>query len=175
MDGPLDELYLSWLYSQVDDHRVTDPSRTHWRLFTQLYKKEFVWFIPNDDNRIADGTALRYEFVDQSGLGDVDIGWIHLGCSMLELLIGLARRLSFEAGREPSDWFWNLLHNLGIDHFNDRETRGDGYIDEVLDRVIWRTYEPNGNGGLFPLRYPSKDQRDVELWYQLNAYVLEMD
>jgi hypothetical protein len=44
-------------------------------------------------------------------------------------------------------------------------------VDEILERVIGRTYRPDGRGGFFPLRYAEKDQREVELWYQLNAYV----
>ena len=31
------------------------------------------------------------------------------------------------------------------------------------------------DGGLFPLKFVKQDQRFVELWYQLNAYILEMN
>ena len=47
--------------------------------------------------------------------------------------------------------------------------------EEVLDAVIFRNYEYDGRGGLFPLRYPDRDQRDEELWSQLNAYLLEQE
>jgi hypothetical protein len=98
-----------------------------------------------------------------------------LGCSMLELLIALSRRLSFEAEGEPRDWFWHMLENLDLEQFNDQEYN-DLYakgIDKLLDQVIWRTYFPDGSGGIFPLREPKEDQRDVEIWYQLSAYLLE--
>jgi hypothetical protein len=39
--------------------------------------------------------------------------------------------------------------------------------------VIHRYYQPNGHGGFFPLENPQDDQRHVELWYQLNEYVME--
>ena len=173
MTAPLDELYLMWLYDQVGDSRVKNPTRTYWRLLKLLFTKEFVWIVPNDDNRIADGKELRYEFVDQAVLEDVDLGWIHLGCSMLELLIGLSRRLAFEAEGEPRDWFWHLMDNLDLRQYNDKAKFNDRDVEEVLDRVIWRTYGPDGVGGLFPLKDAEKDQRKIELWYQLSAYVLE--
>jgi hypothetical protein len=40
-----------------------------------------------------------------------------------------------------------------------------------MERCVWRTYEPNGVGGFFPLENPNEDQREVELWYQMSAYV----
>lgn len=173
MKKPIDELYFTWLYSLVGDPGIKDPTRTYWRLLQQLYTVEFVWIIPNDDNRVEDGKELRYEFVDQSGLNDVDLRWIQPECSMLELLIGLSRRLSFEAEGEPRDWFWRLIDNLGLLKYNDARSYSPANVELVLEKVIWRTYQPNGRGGLFPLVNPQDDQRRVELWYQLSAYVLE--
>jgi hypothetical protein len=97
---------------------------------------------------------------------------------MLELLIILSRAAAFEMDDSASAWFWHFIQVLDLEHFNDREY--DNHPDHVqdavartLERVIWRTYKPDGRGGLFPLRNPNEDQRDVELWYQLNAYLLE--
>ena len=173
MDEPLDELYFKWLYSQVGDPRIRNRNRTYWTILKQLYTKEFVWFVPNDDNRIQDGKELRYEFVDSEQLEDVDLNWVHLGCSMLELLVGLSRRLAFEAEGQPRDWFWHLMENLGLCEYNDSYRYSEEGVDEILDRIIWRTYRRDGHGGLFPLRRAKKDQRLIELWYQLSAYVLE--
>ena len=175
MDRPLDELYFVWLYAQVGDPELKSPSRTYWKILKQLYTKEFVWIVPNDDNRIEDGKDLRIEFVDQSELENVDSDWMKLGCSMLELLVALSRRLAFECEGEPRDWFWHLMNNLGLRHFNDRSKLSKNYIDSVLDQVIWRTYNHDGKGGLFPLINSQEDQRGVEICYQLNAYILEHD
>jgi hypothetical protein len=173
MDAPLDELYFQWLYNQIGGSKSENPNRTYWRMLRTLYCKEFVWIVPNDDNRIADGKDLRYEFVDQSGLNDVDLGWIQLPCSMLELLIGLSRRLSFEAEGEPRDWFWHMIENLRLLVYKDSKPWPEQSVHDILDRVIWRTYEPSGHGGIFPLSYAQEDQRKVELWYQMCAYILE--
>ena len=173
MSPPLDELYLRWLYDQVETSEDIRPSHTCWTFLKQLFQKEFVWIVPNDDNRLEDGRDLRQEFLDESDLKDVDETWMRLGCSMLELFIGLSRRLSFETDGPAHIWFWRLIENVGLYKITDDDNYSAAVIDSVLETVIWRTYQSDGSGGLFPLRYPKHDQRKVELWYQLNAYVLE--
>lgn len=174
MREPLDELYLRWLYSQVGNVKLKNPARTHWSLLRQLYKKEFIWLVPNDDNRLEDGRDLRMEFVHEEELTDLDPDWMELGCSFLEMLIGLARRLNFEEDQVSTpDWFWVLVDNLDLRDFNDKFGCPIAAVDEVLDDVIWRTYRPDGYGGLFPLKHAEEDQRDVEIWYQLSAYLIE--
>lgn len=176
MNEPLDELYLRWLYAAIGSVKLRNPSRTYWALARQLYTKEFVWIIPNDDNRVEDGRDLRYEFMDDCGIQTVDGEWMDLGCSMLEMLVSLSRHLAFEDGRiEPRGWFWRLMENLDLEEYTDRNYNGhQDAINEVLDRIIWRTYSYDGReGGLFPLENPHQDQREVEIWYQLNAYLLE--
>lgn len=181
MDQPLDERYFEWLYRQVASVRQKNPARTYWSLAKQLFTKEFVWLVPNDDNRVEDGRDLRYEFLNEvHGLEKhhVDPEWVGIGCSMFEMMIGLSRRLAFEDEGEPAGWFWLLCENLDIRKFNDKKYGEDevyhaGLVDETLDAVIWRTYEFDGRGGLFPLEEAAEDQRDVEIWYQLSAYLLE--
>lgn len=173
MDEPVDELYLKWLYDQIGSVKVKNLRRSYWNLARQLYTKEFVWLIPNDDNRVEDGRDLRQEFIEQHDI-DVDPNWMELGCSFLEMAIGLSRRLSFEAEGEPRDWFWKLMGNLHLDGCNDgMRTYPHEAVEAILDRVIWRTYKHTGEGGLFPLRHAQCNQQDVELWYQLSAYLLE--
>lgn len=175
MSEPIDELYFKFLYSLVGDLEAKNPARTHWRLTKKLFTKEFFWIVPNDDNRIADGVDLRDEFVASISPMTVPPSWFMEGCSVFEVMIGLARRLSFETDREPSYWFWHLIHNLGLYHFTDLVELDGAYANDVIDAVIWRTYRDDGHGGFFPLRYPKEDQRKVELWYQMNSYVLETE
>lgn len=176
MGEPLDELYFKWLYRQVASDRLKDPTRTYWDLLRQLYTKEFVWLISNDDNRVEDGRDLRSEFLRDHALDDVDEDWLGLGCSFLEMLIGLSRRCSFEADGDPKHWFWLLVANLNLSAFSDelfRTKRQRKFVNDTMDSVIWRTYRSDGRGGIFPLNRPKEDQRDVELWYQLSQYLLE--
>jgi hypothetical protein len=120
---------------------------------------------------------LRYEFLDEREITDVDPAWLDLGCSMLEFFIALSRRAAFKADGLPKHWFWLMLENIDIAQFNDREYNEEvaERIDASLDHVIWRTYGPSGYGNIFPLRAPKENQRDVEVAYQLNAYVIEME
>lgn len=177
MSERLDDLYLTWLYSKIGSVRYKNIKKTHWCLARQMYSKEFIWFVPNDDNRCEDGKDLRYEFIRERHLRDVDPEWMSLPCSMLELFVALSHRLSFEDLEEatPREWFWQLMQNIDLDECTDLnyDELHAMKVDKVLDRVIWRTYKPNGHGGLFPLKHPRQDQRDVELWYQLCAYIQE--
>lgn len=176
MSAPLDELYLTWLYRQIGNARLKNPARTYWGLSRHLYRKEFIWLIPNDDNRLEDGKELRYLFILDQEISDVDEEWYDLPCSCLEMLIALSRRLAFEAEGEPSVWFWHFIALLDLYQYNDKEydDLARDLIEEALDRVMWRQYEPDGHGGLFPLSRPQEDQREVELWYQMSAYLLEL-
>lgn len=174
MSAPVDELYFKWLYKQVGSVREKDPSKSYWNLLRQLYQKEFVWFVPNDHNRVEDGRDLRLRFVHYSGVNPSD-EWMSLGCSMLEMMIALSHRLAFEDGHSPRGWFWRLIENLGFTELTDANwgELTDEAVDEVLEQVIWRTYAPDGTGGLFPLEQPTQDQRQTEIWYQLCAYLIE--
>lgn len=175
MSATLDDRYFEWLYSLIGSVRNRNPARSHWNLARQLYVKEFVWLVPNDDNRVEDGRDLRFEFFDKTGTDEADPNWMGLGCSMLEMLIALSRRASFESDKTPGEWFGLMLHNIGLAKYSDahysHEIAQD--VDETLDRVIYRTYEPSGHGGLFPLHNTFYDQRKIELWYQLAEYILE--
>lgn len=171
MNEPLDELYLRWLYSQVASVKTRIRARTYWGLFRELYTTEFIWIVPNDDNRVMDGQLLREDFLAESELEIADREWMHLGCSFLEMLIALSRRLAFEAGGEPLDWFWHLLRNIELDHITDAQEIPREEISEKLNVIIFRTYKRNGIGGLFPLKRTSRDQREVEIWYQMFEYL----
>ncbi len=175
MNGTLDDRYLTWLYRQVSGRavRVKDPAKTYWRLLRQLYSTEFIWFIPNDDNRAEDGRDLRSEFETEQVISYVDPDWHNLGCSFLEMLIGLSRRLSFEAEGGTPDWFWHLIHTLGLTGCTDASGYSEEEVTEVVNAVIWRTYDRDGNGGLFPLVKPRRDQTKVEIWYQLSEWLLQ--
>jgi hypothetical protein len=169
---PLDDSYLSWLYSLIGSVKLKNRARSYWRLARKLYTTEFIWFVPNDDNRVEDGRDLRFEFLEQTGL-TADDDWLDLGCSFLEMLVALSRRLSFEAEGEPRDWFWHLMDTLELRECNDRSQWTDEEVEVICNRIIFRNYDANGAGGLFPLQNPCHDQREVELWYQMSAYLLE--
>lgn len=179
MSELLDEEYLTWLYSQIGSVKLKNPARTYWTLARQLYTKEFVWFVPNDDNRVEDGRELRHEFINECDISSIDPAWMDLGCSFLEMMIALSRRLAFQGEGEPRGWFFTLLEHLGLEKYTDlkckRYSTSFDEIEEIVDAVIYRQYEPDGRGGLFPLQHPERDQRKVEIWYQMSAYLIERE
>jgi len=159
------ENYLKWLIRQIEP----DRDRDYTDLFGILHAKEFVWLIPNDDNRLEDGLDIRAEFFNGHGKHT------HLPCSVLEVILGLSRRLAFAAGGEEARWAWVLIENLELHRMSGRigDIRAER-IGDVLERLVWRTYQPDGIGGFFPLAWPPQDQRQVELWYQMHAYIEEL-
>lgn len=157
------EAYLGWLGTQIRS------SRDYLHLLRIMLDKEFVWLVPNDDNRIGDGLEVRKEFTRETGV-------IYEGpCSVLEVLVGLSRRLEFMAGGEAAGWAYQLLENLELHKlYGSLGPRKIIKADEALETLVWRTYSPDGTGGFFPLAWPNEDQTKVEIWYQMAAYVEEI-
>ena len=140
-----------------------------------MHMKEFVWMpeAGNDDNRIEDGLDLRMEFFHEIGRrGDRgDFG----PCSVLEVMIGVSRRLAWFAGDGAEGWAFELLRNLELHKMPDPlSSRKAAKVDRILETLIWRNYRPDGYGGFFPLAWPSRDQTRVEIWYQMNEYIGEI-
>ena len=74
--------------------------------------------------------------------------------------------------------FWEMIDNLGLIGYDDAsyaDVRNRIRVSDILNNLIRRRYHRNGRGGLFPLKRPSCDQRKVEIWYQMNAYLMEKD
>lgn len=170
---PLEDLYFEWLCDLVGE--TEGKPNSHVSLLREMHRVPFVWSVPNDDNRAEDGRDLRFEFRPRYELSED--AWVDLDCSMLEMIIALARRMAFDQDKELDDRFWLLVDNLGLSKLTDDKFRKSSprHISETLNRINDRSYFPDGKGGLFPLEHAEEDQRDVELWYQMSAYLLEND
>lgn len=163
------EAYFRWLKSQVkEDGRRKNGYQD---LFRILHDTEFVWIVPNDDNRIMDALNLRVEFFHkQKSRGKEMVR----PCSVLEVTVALSRRLAWLVEGSAEGWAWQLLCNLELHKFRDPlSRRKEAKVEDILYSLIWRTYDPDGTGGYFPLTRPKRDQRTVEIWYQMHAYVGE--
>lgn len=177
-NGSLDDQYLEWIYKEIGAVRNRNPARSYWRLAKLLYTTPFTYFVGNDENRAMDGCELRIEFLEEKHIDqDEAAPWLALECSVLEMLVGLARRAAFESYGQTGDWFRLFIRNLEFLGYTDAvwSTAVERTVNERVDELIHRKYQRNGLGGLFPLRRPGMDQRKVELWYQLSAYLLEGD
>ena len=171
--------YFVWLCGLMDI-----SLEQYSELFYILYDTDFVWIIPTDSDRADDGLELRRKYYEH----DIEEDWIMFiddGCSVLEALIGIARRMNFLLeSDETSDmsrvWFWDMIRNLGLARFKNsvlldyeskpNEREAEKVID-ILNRWMTREFEPDGTGSIFPLKDPATDQRNETINMQMNLYV----
>lgn len=178
---PLDDEYFTWLYSQVGEVDNKNLATRYYTLLGLLHRKEFTWSRKNrtlarDENRALDGINLRREFMREMGIDEVDPEWLNLPCSMLELMISLAFKLEWDSvDRTQAEWFWQLVKNIGLEECSDAYPPHPQIVEDILDTIIDRRYASNGAGGFFPLRHTDHDLRTVELHYQAQEYLLELE
>lgn len=164
--------YLSFLENKVEF--FTD-SGTHNRLFEKLHSIPYTPHLPDDENREQDGIDLRDEYYSEN-----DGLFIDTPCSFLEFLIALSIRSGFIYSPVSTDYtrelFWRYLENLGLRSLTDDAylPNGDEIVEKAVNMVVNRTYAPSGLGNIFPLDNPQQDQRNVEVWYQMNQYLREL-
>lgn len=206
--GKIDYEYFIWLCNRVkldgglhgEEYDYIDKERTEKTCLTLghiLYSMPFKVLVPHDENRAADGKALRYYF---SSLGDGYKDCTVLDrpfCSILEMLIGLTGRMDINILSEidpPWDTtiqakvFWMILNNLGIteEEYNDskmaiitpEQSASDLAnriikVKEILEFANNRLYDDSGKGGFFPLKNPKVPQKNLEIWYQMHSWVAE--
>lgn len=174
----LDNEYFHWLCDLVDAY---DERRSYIYLMRKLFETEFsnetANLIPNDDNRIEDGLALREEYTEDTGVCDHVI--LCGPCSIFEVLIALARRIEDMFGQyNYISWFWEMIGNLELleyddDHIIWKKRRMTNVIDDILYILLRREYSSNGDGSLFPMNSPKRDMRKTEIWYQMSNYLVE--
>ena len=174
-------LYFEWLCRLVEQRDT--PVLRYRHLLKSLFDKKFTCFVPNDDNRIEDGLELRQ--IWYRGGVDFMANPLHMACSVLEVLIGLAIRMEailYEPNQpnRTNKWFWMMLTNLTLEQFHDGvyTTHPEGSVRAEVDRrlqtLLDRSYDRNGVGGIVPIQHPREDQRKVEIWYQMQAFLAQM-
>lgn len=171
----INEEYFNWMLDFVYDR---NSYVSYMKLFSYLYSREFQWKIPMDENRSDDGEALRWRFRAETNC-DPKLVSLYLDdreCSVLELMIALAIRCEThlmsdpEYGDRTSQWFWNMLINLGFAKMDD-EHFDEAEANDILQRFMLRRYDRNGRGGLFVCSDPNVDMRELEIWKQMNLYI----
>src|SRR6185436_7978873 len=120
MTWNVEQIYFEWLTEHINFAFGRPRGKTYIDLMSQLHTKEFVWFVPNDHNRLEDALALRHEFLHDANVsnsGDFVLGVPPL--SVLEVIVSLARRCAFADSGDPRNWAWKLVENLGLDKMSD--------------------------------------------------------
>ena len=161
------EQYYDWLYKIVCGEWEPRNLSFH-RLLMYLFNRDYIPACEMDVCRATDGINLRYRFASENNIpyGKIDAVFQGVPCSMLEMMVALAIRIEEHImedrsmGNRVGQWFWSMVVSLGLAAMDD--TRFDS-----------RDYQPNGAGGLFTLSHPTEDMRQIDIWYQLMAYLNE--
>lgn len=165
--------YFAWMYNLTCGHFPNNVSFK--RLLAHLHDVEFKFLLPRDENRAEDGVSLRYRFsIRYTGAEDADL-YLYGTCSVLEMILALAFKIEENMddplmGDRTAQWFWNMMVSLGLGSMSD-DRFDEEYVDHVLDRFLYRNYEPDGKGGLFTIRGCPDDLRDLEIWAQMCRYL----
>jgi len=167
----LQEAYFNWLYLKVQDrHELITVCQL-------MHQVVFIAVIQRDENRIAVAAGLRNEFARFSGsLGPAELAdLMEPECSVFEVLIGLADQADGMIPLTLAVWFRIFIENLGLDTYTDDHIDGHAYfsIEKIINRFNNRQYRPNGRGNIFPFKRSNPDQREIELWYQMGAYITQ--
>jgi hypothetical protein len=173
LDVLLEEEYFDCLYDSMVGGITLPAGEEFYKLFKQLYTSRFYWIVPGDENRAEDGVDLRKQFISARKVDPVVPGWTEEACSILEMLVAFSDIAEFETDEKASEWFWIFLDNLDLSGMHDGAF-DELKFEEIIYRFVSRDYKYNGQGGLFPLEHPTKDQREVEIWYQFCAYISEL-
>lgn len=167
--------YFEWLKNKVD---FLDFPEKYDRLFMALYNTGFIWIHPMDRNRAFEGQDLRAEYKTETGR-NLPVSY-SIPANVLEVIISIAKRMNFICSSFDEDKtkiiFWRLIANLDLAGMSDPnyfKLGGDSRVEAILTNWMERDYEPDGRGGLFPMVEPRENQRETELWYQMNQYLTD--
>lgn len=169
--------YFEWIYDLVCDGRFGKAS-SYRKLLTFLHEVEFTYFVPFDENRAADGIALRYRYCMMHDCEDLEY-CLSGPCSVLEMMVALAIRCEENIMDDPTlgdrtgQWFWGMINNMGLGSMYDNNFN-EWLVADVVTTFLNREYEPDGRGGLFRVKDWYRDMRKAEIWHQLMAYINSM-
>lgn len=172
--------YFDWLCEIVCvDGRYADES--YWILAEALWDIDYYWILDMDETRAKSVETLRYRYINEGGRPR------YTGkASVLEVLVMMAESMydlldELDGEDQRPIYFWEMIDNLGLIGYSDRFFKEIGDKRPIFERRIvkkvriWldRAFEYDGKGSIFPLMEPKEDQRNVDLWYQMQAYLIE--
>ena len=166
--------YFDWLVGQIGEGHA----HRYKMLLSFLYDTSFRWTykVPTDANRAKDGECLRTRYANETG-DYISYEDAKVPCRVLEMLVAMVCRIETDITGEPGNdhpdrWFWEIIKNLGIYHLSDSRFREEE-AKRALDIWMDRKFAPDGARGLFPLVHPTRDQRLIPIWDQMNEYLNE--
>lgn len=182
-----EENYFNFLCSIVgiDSPYSRDVIQRPYRILARrMFEREFYFSIERDINRAEDGIHLREMWLNNhvDGLKVLnDMEFMREPCSVLEMLVALSQRIEnnifydIDEGNRAWVWFSMILKNLDLQDCTDNviDAHLMAKVDRNLSTALDRTYDFYGRGGFFPLSFTNTDQRDEEIWYQMQHFIME--
>ena len=170
--------YFNWLCKIVSDSKPN--RRSYSKLLWYLHEIEFTFIIPMDENRCVDGVELRYRYGRLHNIeGPVIASCLDVTpCSVLEMMVALAARCEDNImvdpayGSRPGRWFWMMIRSLGLGNMSDGNFDIE-YANSIIWRFLNREFERDGKGGLVYIPGTQYDMRSMEIWYQMQRYLIE--
>lgn len=148
------------------------------RLFEILHNIDFEYILERDENRESDGIDLRDDFYIPDCFDfELEMAFYGRKCSVFEMLLALSIRVDDEiigdpAEEHPEKFFIEMIENLGLGIFRGDRYR-DEYVIEIVQKWMDRKFNKKGGGSPFPMKHDRRDQRKLEIWDQMNAYISE--
>lgn len=170
----LKEYYCNLLEDVADSkHNLND----YCLLLNVLFDIPFTYSIEMDENRAFDAKTLRDDICNEYDL-QFDV-ILKRKISVLEVLIALAKRIETDILMDPmsgkdnsSTYFWEMLRNLGLEDLKN-DVFSEAKVRFKVEKWLKREFDRDGFGSIFPLKRPKCDQRRIEIWSQMQAYLGE--
>lgn len=168
----LEEDYFHWLLFFCN----LDEEKNYYYGFRVLLNIPFRLKKPRDINRSIDGSKWKKKYpIPHRFLEEKEEiqEFFDKEVSVLEVLLGLALRVDQEITGEmseedhPEAFFMEMMRNLKLSELSEREIR------TKMTRWMNGTYKKNGEGTPFPVKNKVVDQREREIWDQMQAYIRE--
>lgn len=178
MNERLRKLYFSWLLNYVCEDKAQFNRYSF--VLHQLYSKYFRFVNEMDENLIEWALYLREDFYESSPTVQkmIDIyGKMEEDCSILEIMVSLAvnceeKIMTNGTENRTSLWFWSMFDSLGLTYYeNSRYERRE--VSDILDRFLNLDYAEDGKGGLFTLKNCDKNVTEIDIWMQMNEWLIE--
>ena len=164
----MNDRYFDWLIDLVNADDIL-------RLCTILDTINYHWSILLDENRMYDAFSLRELYLDDTGRNS---GRNNTGCSLFEMLVALAHRCDvdimydYTVGHRYGLWFHLFLESLFSQYADNFADLSEEEIIDICEKFLSRDYERDGSGGMFPVS-DHRDQRKVQIWMQMNLWLVE--
>lgn len=150
-------LYTSWLIERGCLENYTE-------LASVWDELDFMWYIPEDEDKAIQALRMRDEYCYETGAPSPR----QAPASFLEVFVSITDTLTAMLYQDRESFTKSILLNMGARSYSDDGRLSSEIHEAALDiaeRVMYRTYNWNGTGGLF--RIPGVDVLETPLTTQM--------